>query len=94
MTDASLAPPQADPSRKLRFGRVLLKISGEALMGDGAYGIDMPTADRIAAEVAEAVRAGVEVCLVIGGGNIFRGLTGAAKGMERASLTIWGCSPR
>ncbi|MCG8441318.1 MAG: UMP kinase [Caulobacterales bacterium] len=59
-------------------------------MGEEAYGIDLATADRIAAEVAAAVRSGVEICLVIGGGNIFRGLSGAAKGMERASADYMG----
>lgn len=73
-----------------RFKRVLLKVSGEALMGDQPYGIDMNTADRIAGEVGEAVAAGYELCLVIGGGNIFRGLSAAAKGMERAAADYMG----
>jgi len=73
-----------------RFKRVLLKISGEVLMGDEAYGIDMTTADRIAREVGDAVEAGYELCLVIGGGNIFRGLSAAAKGMERAAADYMG----
>lgn len=68
------------PPRK----RVLLKVSGEALMGSGAYGVDQQTVERIAADVAEVVRSGWEVCLVVGGGNIFRGLAAAAKGMDRA----------
>lgn len=72
------------------YRRVLLKVSGEALMGDGAYGIDMETTDRIAAEIASAARDGYELCLVIGGGNIFRGLSGAASGMERASADYMG----
>jgi uridylate kinase len=72
------------------FRRVLLKISGEALMGDGAYGIDVAMCERIGREIMDAVRAGVEVCLVIGGGNIFRGLKGAASGMERASADYMG----
>ncbi len=59
-------------------------------MGDEAYGIDVGTVDRIADEVKQAVEIGVEVCLVIGGGNIFRGLSGAAKGMERASADYMG----
>lgn len=59
-------------------------------MGDESYGIDLATADRIAGEVAEAVRAGTEMCLVIGGGNIFRGLSGAAKGMDRAAADYMG----
>ncbi|HSC19468.1 MAG TPA: UMP kinase [Rhizomicrobium sp.] len=75
---------------KRRYARVLLKISGEALMGAEAYGIDIETVDRIAADVADAVRAGTQICLVIGGGNIFRGLAGAAKGIERATADYMG----
>jgi uridylate kinase len=74
----------------MAYRRVLLKISGEALMGDGQYGLDLSTVDRIAREVAEANAAEYEVCLVIGGGNIFRGLSAAAKGMERASADYMG----
>ena len=73
-----------------RFQRVLLKVSGEALMGNGQYGIDVATVDRIAKEVKEVVTSGVEVCLVIGGGNIFRGLSGAADGMDRSSADYMG----
>ena len=73
-----------------RYSRVLLKISGEALMGAQPYGIDIETVDRIAADVADAVRAGTQMCLVIGGGNIFRGLAGAAKGIERATADYMG----
>ena len=73
-----------------RYSRVLLKISGEALMGAQPYGIDIETVDRIAADVADAVRAGTQICLVIGGGNIFRGLAGAAKGIERATADYMG----
>ena len=73
-----------------RFRRVLLKISGEALMGEGQFGIDMAACSRMAGEVVEAVKAGTEMCLVIGGGNIFRGVQGAAKGMERASADYMG----
>jgi len=76
--------------QKPRYARVLLKISGEALMGAEAYGIDIDTVDRIAADVADAVRAGSQMCLVIGGGNIFRGLAGAAKGIERATADYMG----
>jgi uridylate kinase len=72
------------------YRRVLLKISGEALMGADQYGIDIDVCGRIAAEVADAVKSGVEMCLVIGGGNIFRGLQGAARGMERASADYMG----
>ncbi len=73
-----------------KFKRVLLKISGEALMGDGAYGIDVGTVDRIAHEVRQATENGFELCLVIGGGNIFRGLSGAAGGMDRSSADYMG----
>ncbi|MGF7161431.1 uridylate kinase [Rhodoligotrophos appendicifer] len=67
------------------FRRVLLKLSGEALMGDQSYGIDMAVADRVAAEIRDIVDLGVELCIVVGGGNIFRGLAGAAQGMDRAN---------
>jgi uridylate kinase len=80
--------PKAIPSRA--YKRVLLKISGEALMGDGQYGIDQAVCERIAQEVVAAVKAGTELCLVIGGGNIFRGVQGAARGMERASADYMG----
>ena len=81
----------AEPARRTpRYRKILLKISGEVLMGEQGYGIDMSTVDAIAAEVAEVVRHGVELCLVIGGGNIFRGVSGAAKGMERASADYMG----
>jgi len=73
-----------------RYRRVLLKVSGEVLMGDGGFGIDMKTIDAVAQEVAEIVEQGIELCLVIGGGNIFRGLSMAAKGMERASADYMG----
>ncbi|MBI1216414.1 MAG: UMP kinase [Alphaproteobacteria bacterium] len=73
-----------------RFKRVLLKISGEALMGEGEYGIELDTVNRIAQDVKDAVALGVEVCLVIGGGNIFRGVSGAAVGMDRASADHMG----
>jgi uridylate kinase len=77
-----------------RFKKVLLKVSGEVLMGDAAYGIDMATVDGVARDIAEIVGQGVQLCLVIGGGNIFRGLSTAAKGMERAAPIIWACLPR
>jgi hypothetical protein len=70
-------------SAQLRFKRVLLKVSGEALMGKGSYGIDPVTANRIANEIKTVTDLGAEVCLVIGGGNIFRGISGAAAGLER-----------
>ena len=77
--------------RAPKYRRVLLKVSGEVLMGEMPYGIDMNTVAAVAEDVAEIVNStGVELCLVIGGGNIFRGLSGAAKGMERASADYMG----
>jgi uridylate kinase len=72
------------------YRRILLKISGEALMGEQDYGLDAAMVDRIAAEVKSVHALGVEICLVIGGGNIFRGIAGAARGMERASADYMG----
>src|SRR6267378_2898137 len=72
------------------YRRVLLKVSGEALMGDLEYGLDSVTVDRVATEVKAVVALGIQVCLVIGGGNIFRGISGAAQGMERASADYMG----
>ena len=74
----------------LGYRRILLKLSGEALMGDRDYGLDPETVERIANDVKEVHALGIEVCLVIGGGNIFRGLSGAARGMERASADHMG----
>jgi uridylate kinase len=73
-----------------RYGRVLLKISGEALLGAQSFGLDIGTVERIAADVKDACADGVQVCLVIGGGNIFRGLAGAADGIERATADYMG----
>jgi uridylate kinase len=73
-----------------QYKRILLKLSGEALMGELGYGIDLAVLDKITSEVKEVVNLGVEVAIVIGGGNIFRGLSGAAKGMERASADYMG----
>jgi uridylate kinase len=67
------------------FRRVLLKISGEALMGDRSYGLDPNYVARVADEVKSVMELGAQVCLVVGGGNIFRGVSGAAEGMERAT---------
>ena len=73
-----------------KYRRVLLKVSGEALMGDQQFGIDVATVDRIAADVEQAIRGGTQICMVIGGGNIFRGLSGAAKGIDRATADYMG----
>jgi uridylate kinase len=72
------------------FKRILLKLSGEALMGPGGFGIDPATLEGIASEIAEVRQLGVEVALVIGGGNIFRGLAASAHGMDRASADYMG----
>ena len=72
------------------YHRVLLKISGEALMGGRKYGIDPETVDRIAGEVAQVTALGAQVCLVVGAGNIFRGMAGAANGMERTTADYMG----
>ncbi len=74
----------ADPSIPASYRRVLLKVSGEALMGQGNFGLDAETVSTIAADVASVHAMGVEVGLVIGGGNIFRGIAAAARGMDRA----------
>lgn len=73
-----------------RYRRVLLKVSGEALMGEGAFGIDMGVLGRIAADIVGAARKGTEIAIVVGGGNIFRGVAGAARGMDRASADHMG----
>lgn len=72
------------------YNRVLLKVSGEALMGDQQYGIDVSTTDRIAGQIAEAHEKGMQIALVIGGGNIFRGLSAAAGGIERSTADYMG----
>ncbi len=79
-----------DPAAPPAYSRVMLKISGEALMGDQGYGLHPPTVERIAAEVQSVHEMGVEICMVIGGGNIFRGLQGSAQGMERTTADYMG----
>ena len=73
-----------------KYRRVLLKVSGEALMGSQQYGIDVGTVESIASDIKEAINAGSQLCLVIGGGNIFRGLSGAAAGIDRATADYMG----
>ncbi|MHB8877478.1 MAG: UMP kinase, partial [Myxococcaceae bacterium] len=82
MSDAGHTP--------IRYKRVLLKLSGEALMGDGKYGIHPPTLNGIASEVMDVVASGVQLAIVIGGGNIFRGVAGSTEGMDRASADYMG----
>ena len=72
------------------YGRILLKLSGEALMGDQSYGVDPAVADRIATDIAEIQSLGVEASIVIGGGNIFRGLAASARGMDRSTADYMG----
>ena len=79
--DASLAP---------LYKRALLKLSGEALLGAGSYGVDPDTAARFAREIGAAARAGTQICIVIGGGNVFRGLAGVASGMDRVKADYIG----
>lgn len=88
--DTNDATHSIEGSDKASYSRVLLKISGEALMGNLAYGIDPEMVDRVAAEIQAVHSLGVEVCLVIGGGNIFRGMSAAAAGMERATGDYMG----
>ena len=80
-------PPAA---AKLRYGRVLVKLSGEALAGDKGYGIDLDVVEPIAKDIAAAADMGVEICLVVGGGNIFRGLMASESGMDRARADYMG----
>jgi uridylate kinase len=74
----------------LPYRRVLLKISGEGLMGSRSYGLDSATLERVAADIRDVVAGGVQVCLVVGGGNIFRGIKGAAEGMDRTGADYMG----
>ena len=73
-----------------KYKRVLLKISGEALMGGREFGHDPETIDRVCEEIKAVHKSGTEICLVVGGGNIFRGIAGAAAGMERSSADYMG----
>lgn len=75
---------------KPKYKRVLLKLSGEALLGKGEYGVDTDVSERIAQEVKEAVDTGVELAVVIGGGNIFRGYSASVEGMDRATADYMG----
>ena len=93
MTDTDLTTPAIASSLihpPAGYDRVMLKISGEALMGDQGYGLHPPTVARTANEVKSVHDMGTEICMVIGGGNIFRGLQGSAQGMERATADYMG----
>lgn len=86
ITETTASPAQEVP----KYKRILLKLSGEALMGDRSFGIDPEVVQDIALQVAGIVKDGIEVAIVVGGGNIFRGINGAAKGMDRATADYIG----
>jgi len=87
---AVTVPVAAVPTAAPAYRRILLKLSGEALMGEDSYGINRAVIDRIVAEIGEVTRLGVEVAVVIGGGNIFRGVAPGAAGMDRATADYMG----
>jgi uridylate kinase len=87
---SSLFQRDLDTSMPTAYKRILLKLSGEALMGDDAFGINRATIERMVADVAEVVRLGTQLAVVIGGGNIFRGVAGGAAGMDRATADYMG----
>lgn len=83
--------PVTSPASQIKeYKRVMIKISGEALMGDQAYGLNPPTVENIAREIKKVHSLGTQICMVIGGGNIFRGLQGSAQGMERTTADYMG----
>src|SRR3954463_3712603 len=86
----SAVPILADRGDGVRYGRILLKVSGEALMGRRNYGVDPEMTLFIASQVAEVRALGVQVAIVVGGGNIFRGMAAAATGMDRATADYIG----
>src|SRR5436309_7339429 len=93
MTTPSIAPlPSVTPIAvsEPAYKRILLKLSGEALMGNDTYGINREVIDRIVAEIGEVARLGVQIAVVIGGGNIFRGVAPGAAGMDRATADYMG----
>jgi uridylate kinase len=87
---APIPMPRPDSARGVKYRRVLLKLSGEALMGDQSYGLDPKVVQRLAAEVKSVHALGVQIALVLGGGNIFRGVAGASAGMARATGDYMG----
>ncbi|TAE33390.1 MAG: UMP kinase [Alphaproteobacteria bacterium] len=86
----SLAAPALSTIAQPQFKRVLIKVSGEALMGSKSYGQDDVIIDRICQEIKQAMDMGVQICMVVGGGNIYRGMSAAARGMERSSADYMG----
>ena len=89
-----VAQTDPNPPAKPAYQRILLKLSGEALMGDDSFGINRETVDRIVAQVKEVSELGVQVGVVIGGGNIFRGVSQGAAGMDRATADYMGMLSR
>ena len=89
MTVPETRPAGADAAVPV-FERILLKVSGEALMGDREYGMDLPTIDALAEEIVDVQTSGVQIAIVVGGGNIYRGLAAAAEGMDRATADYAG----
>ena len=89
-TIAPLASVAPVVNKEPAYRRILLKLSGEALMGDDAYGINREVIDRIVAEIGDVARLGVQIAVVIGGGNIFRGVAPGAAGMDRATADYMG----
>ena len=83
-------PVTSSASQIKEYKRVMIKISGEALMGDQAYGLNPPIVENIAREIKKVHSLGTQICMVIGGGNIFRGLQGSAQGMERTTADYMG----
>jgi uridylate kinase len=83
-------PGNGDDGTRPVFGRVLLKLSGEALMGEQEYGLDLAQVERIAREIGEVHERGVQIAIVVGAGNIYRGMTAAAEGMDRATADYAG----
>ena len=90
VTTKEIAKETKSESKIPKYKRILLKLSGEALMGDRSFGIDPEVVQDIALQVAEIVKDGTEVAIVVGGGNIFRGINGADKGMDRATADYIG----
>lgn len=77
-----------------KYKRVILKLSGEALAGERGYGIDANVIQSLAKQIKEVVELGVEVAVVVGGGNIWRGIQGSSRGIDRPLPITWECSPR
>lgn len=90
LPDTTWARPQVTKDNTVKYRRILLKLSGEALMGDEQFGISPDVIGFVAGEIKDVVELGVEVAVVIGGGNIFRGVAGASRGMDRASADYMG----